>query len=291
MFDSHRGKPQFLSKEMNKFFRSKVKGRERIFLFIVLPLLLLLTAVCVYVVAFSKPQQSTGETAAIVAPVESKHLPPLEAAVLIENLKTAHSLEESGELARAEQAFLAITETNPENDRALGGLGRTRVALGSFKEAIPPLDRACRLDINGAGYYASRGIAKRGLKDLKGAYQDLNDAVRLDPRNVLTANRLLFVIIEREDYPQYERTLEKIKGAGHTSSTNHWILPSAYKEFLIGDVKQGKSLLREAKEALPPEQYQTLVKDPVFASKRGKEFLETLNEKPEEEPSPTPASP
>ncbi len=288
LFDSHREMPQFLSKAMNSFFRCKVKGRERIFLFFVLPFLLLLTAVCVYLAAFSKPPQSTGETVAIIAPVQTKHLPPLEAAVLIENLKTAHAFEESGEIARAEQAFLAITETNPENDRALGGLGRTRVALGSFKEAIPPLDRACRLDINGAGYYASRGIAKRGLKDLKGAYRDLNDAARLDPTDVLTANRLLFVIIEREDYPQYERTLEKIKGAGYTSSTNHWIIPSAYKEFLIGDVKKGKSLLREAKEALPPEQYQTLIKDPVFASKRGKEFLETLNEKPAEEPSPTP---
>lgn len=268
-----------------------MKGRERVFLFIVLPILLVLTGFSVYFVAFAKPQQPTGDTLTVIAPVQRKNLPPLVAAVLIENLQTAHTLEERGELAAAEQAFLAITETNPENDRAWGGLGRTRVALGSFKEAIPPLDQACRIDINGARYFFWRGIAKRGVKDLKGAYRDLNDAVRLDPTDRLAANRLLFVIIERADYPQYERTLEKLKRSQFSSSSNYWLLPSAYKEFLIGDVNQGKSLLREASETLPPDQYLTLVQDPVFASKRGMEFLETLNEKPAESPSPTPQSP
>ncbi len=200
---------------------------------------------------------------------------PLEPGVLIQKLEAAEALEKKGDFDQAEEVFTSITKTNPENDRAWGGLGRSFIATGRYQEAVNALDRACRLQVIDARNFAARGTARRALNDLKGAFRDFSDAQRLNPGDVRSSIELLFLAVELEDYGLFDRTMIKLRASAPASQTA-WIVAEAAKAMRTGDNHDARLLLKKASEILPPEQYEAFLSDRIFADKRSKDLIATL---------------
>ncbi|MFZ4776022.1 MAG: tetratricopeptide repeat protein [Terrimicrobiaceae bacterium] len=196
---------------------------------------------------------------------------------MIRKVEEAEALEKTGDFRGSETAFAEIIKTNPENDRAWGGLGRSILAAGRYQEASDALDNACRLQVIDGRNFAARGAARRAMNKLKAAYQDFNDAQRLNPRDIQSSLAMLFVAIELEDYGLFDRTMVKLRSTARASQPE-WMLAEAAKELHIGENHNAQLLLEKASEGLPPEQYEALLSDRIFADKRSKALIATLGQ-------------
>lgn len=245
-------------------------GRERIFLFLVFPSLLLPTAAGIFFLLRNEVAPSPSLPVPQSSP-SSLSKPPLDPVSLIHRLERAESLEQKGHFDEAAVLFSAITTSNPENDRAWGGLGRSLLAQKDFSGALEALNRACRLNVTEGRHFAARGFLRRTTNDLKGAFQDLSDAFRLQPHNERVSHELLFTTIEMGNYVLFERTLAKVRTL--QNSQTGWIMATAAMEMKSGDAANVTALLKQASEILSPEQYSAFLADRIFSDKRSRDFI------------------
>ena len=261
---------------LRAFFGSKLNGGERILIFLVLPVVAALTAAIIYfLVHEAKKVPREAEPASPVAVRPSEVQPRLEPSDLLQKLKEAEGVENGGDFAAAEEVFAAITATNPESDRAWGGLGRALIAGKKYKEASAALDQACRLNVVQARHFAARGAARRAMNDLKHAIRDYRDALSLDPGNIETSNILLFVALEIGTPDLFDRTLEKIR-QDNPGAEARWVMALAVSEMRAGNSKEAVEILNKAPEILSPDQYRVLLSDRIFSDKRSQDVIGKL---------------
>lgn len=262
---------------LREYFGSKTKGRERITICLVLPVVLLLVTAAIYFLLreAKQPQRDSPSTDQVVVPVSSG--PPLEPDVLLQKLGEAEGLEKRGAFEEAEAAFAAITKSNRENDRGWGGLGRCQLAGKKYREAAAALDQACRLNVVNAGHFAARGNACRALNDLKHAIRDFRDALSLAPGNAITANAILFVALEMNDSDLYERSMAKIRQENPAAEAR-WLMAAAAFEIRSGTGEGAVATFRRAAEILPEDQYRALAADRIFADKRSQDLIQKAAE-------------
>ena len=261
---------------LRTFFGCKMKGGERVLLFLVLPVVAALTAAVIYFLvheAKKVPRDAESASSGPVRPTEVRSR--LEPQVLLQKLQEAEGLEKLGDFAAAEPAFLAITGTNPESDRGWGGLGRTLVAGKKYREASSALDMACRLTVVEPRHFAARGAARRAMNDLKHAIRDYRDALSLDPGNIQTSNILLFVALEIGTADLFEQTLAKVR-QDNPGAEARWLMAVAVSEMRSGNSDAAVEILNKAPEILSPEQYRTLLSDRIFADKRSQDLIGKL---------------
>jgi tetratricopeptide (TPR) repeat protein len=266
------------------FFKSKTKGGERITLFVVLPLVSVVTLAIIYFLLreANQPRRESAPPDQVVMTVSSEAR--LEPDVLLQKLVEAEDLEKQGAWEEARAAFATITNSNRENDRGWGGLGRCLLAEQKYREAAAALDHACRLNVVQPRHFAARGAARRALNDLKRAIRDFRDALSLDPGNALTANAVLFVTLEMNDADLFERTMSKLRQA-NPGGQARWIMAVAASEMRNGTNESAVAAFKNASEILPPDQYQALAGDRIFSDKRSQDLIHKASE-----PDP-PASP
>ena len=271
---------------LQSFFGSKIKGGERITLFILLPLASILTVACIWVLVreANKPPPREAVPTSLIPVSHAADQPALEPAALLQKLAEAEALEKHGDLAAAEPAFAAITMSNPESDRGWGGLGRSLLAGKKYREAAAALDQACRRNPIDARHFAARGAALRAMDVLKHALRDYRDALSLEPGNVLTSNILLFIALETKvkrgdsyDTWLYERTLEKVRQPNPGAEAG-WAMALAVSEMRAGNTNEAVEILKNASKILPQDQYQTLLADRIFADKQSQDLIGKLGQ-------------
>jgi len=264
---------------IRKFFGSKIKGGERITLFLVLPVLSILTIVSIWLLVRETTNTPPPREAVPTNLTSMSHRTAeaaLEPAVLLKKLGEAEALERQESIDAAGAAFAAITMSNPESDRAWGGLGRTLIASKKYRDATAALDQACRLNLVGARHFAARGAARREMNDLKHAIRDYRDALSLEPGNAVTSNSLLFVALEMGGSALFDRDLSRIQQE-NPGAEARWIMASAVMEMRSGNSKEAVDILNKASKTLPRDQYRTLLSDRIFADKHSQDLIRTLD--------------
>lgn len=261
------------------FFGDKVFGNERIFLFLVLPPLLLATIGLVYlqVKPLSRPAVRATEIELAVR-VRAPALPPAE---LRRNLDEAEAMEKQAEtgpeaVKSACAAFEKITASNPESDRAWGGLGRCLNAQRKYAEALHALDHACRLNIVEARHFSARGTARRALGNLRGALADYGDSLRLKPGEPMVCNLILLLALQMGDGGLYSQKLNGIAKSLTEPPDATWVIAAVASEMRAGNFELAAALLKQAEGIIPENQIRTLLKDPVFSDRRGRDFLDKV---------------
>lgn len=262
-------------RQLMNFFGHRSLGRERIFIFLILPPLLLGVLVMIYGVLVQEgvsraPVDGTA-AAGSVARVQ-----PLEPRELIRELESAEAQEKAlrtGEVGPLLEQFERLTRSNPENDRSWGGYGRCLLKQERAAEALEALDHACRLNVIEARHFSARASARRALGDQRGALADYSDALRLRPGDVLVTNRLLFVAMEVGGVPLLEHKISEISKSGGPEPEATWVVGAAAREMCAGNFDSALSLMEKARQLLPDNHLGALLQDPIFADRRGQEFL------------------
>jgi len=267
------------------FFGCKVHGGERKFLFFVLPPVLLATLAMIYLVmrgeVSAEAAGSDGGTVAAAVP----HGQPLEPMALIQGLETAEVAEKDAgkdpqKLGKVFGLFEKLTASNPENDRAWGGLGRCLLLEGKPEAALHALDHACRLNVVEFRHFAARADARRATGDLRGAFADYSDALRLRPGDVEFSNRILLLTLELEQPELFEHKLSSINKSRGSQADATWVVGVAAREMQSGDFGSALALLQQARVLIAEPLLTHLLEDPVFSDRRGSEFLEKFRAMP-----------
>ncbi|WP_375574457.1 tetratricopeptide repeat protein [Paracidovorax oryzae] len=98
------------------------------------------------------------------------------------HLRRAESAIGANRFDDAIKDFNALLPASPSNQRLLLGLGMAHVGKGDTREAIALFDQLIARAPNAAAYYG-RAMAHRGARQYAASLKDLDQAIRLDPRN------------------------------------------------------------------------------------------------------------
>lgn len=261
------------------FFGDRVFGKERIFLFLVLPPLLLGTTALIY--AQLKPCVQLASRSAEFEPAATVRTPALIPVDLMRSLDQAEAMEKQATASASPEAiesacmaFEKIAASNPENDRAWGGLGRCLNAQQKYAEALRALDRACRLNIVEARHFGARGTARRAQGNLRGALADYGDSLRLKPGSPMVSNLILLLSLQMGDEGLYSQKLNSIAKSLTEPPDATWAIAAVASEMRAGNFERAATLLKQAEAIMPEDQIQSLLKDPVFSDRRGQDFLD-----------------
>ncbi|TSA33412.1 MAG: hypothetical protein D4R65_07910 [Verrucomicrobiaceae bacterium] len=261
------------------FFGDRVFGKERIFLFLVFPPLLLATIGLIYVQVKppARPAQRSTEPQAVPV-VRTPALTPVD---LMRSLDEAEAMEKQAVASGSQEAiqsactaFEKIAASNPESDRAWGGLGRCLNAQQKYPEALHALDHACRLNIVEARHFGARGTARRAQGDFRGALADYGDSLRLKSGDPMVSNLILLLALQMGDEGLYSQKLNGIARSLSKAPDATWAIAAVASEMRAGNFELAAALLRQAGGIMPEALIQSLLKDPVFSDRRGQDFLE-----------------
>lgn len=173
-------------------------------------------------------------------------------------------------------AFEKIAASNPESDRAWGGLGRSLNAQQKYAGALHALDHACRLNIVEARHFAARGTARRAQGNLRGALADYGDSLRLKPGDPIISNLILLLTLQMGDDGLYSQKLNSIAKSLSEPPDASWAIAAVASEMRAGNFELAATLLKQAGGIMTEEQIRNLLKDPVFSDRRGQEFLDRV---------------
>jgi tetratricopeptide (TPR) repeat protein len=128
----------------------------------------------------------------------------------------------AGNLAKAETDFQAVLGQRRNDGDALGGLGIVRLRQERFADSRDLLERATRQGsaarwrtaLNSATYWSLVGqaIAARGRTDLDTARRLLEQAVRLDSKDITAENALADVLTQRGELDAAEAAYRRVLG-------------------------------------------------------------------------------
>jgi len=261
------------------FFGDRVFGKERIFLFLVLPPLLLGTAALIY--AQLKPRMPSAARPAQFEPAAAVRTPALIPVDLMRSLDEAEAMEKQSMASGSPEAiqsacaaFEKIAASNPESDRAWGGLGRCLNAQQKYAEALHALDHACRLNIVEARHFGARGTARRAQGNLRGALADYGDSLRLKSGDPMISNLILLLSLQMGDEGLYSQKLNTIAKSLTEPPDATWAIAAVASEMRAGNFELAAALLKQAEGIMPEDQIRSLLKDPVFSDRRGQDFLD-----------------
>ena len=127
---------------------------------------------------------------------------------------------DDGDLEAAEAAFYSVLQARPNDNDALGGMGILRLRQEEFAKARDYLERASRggaaarwkQALESASYWALVDQAQqaRETNDSAGARALLEQAVRLNPREVTAENTLADLLVETGNYDQAEAAYRRV---------------------------------------------------------------------------------
>ena len=127
---------------------------------------------------------------------------------------------DDGDLEAAEASFYSVLQARPNDSDALGGMGVLRLRQEEFGKARDYLERASRSGaaarwkqaLDSATYWAllARAQDAREANDSAGARALLEQAVRLNPREVTAENDLADVLVETGNYDAAEAAYRRV---------------------------------------------------------------------------------
>jgi tetratricopeptide (TPR) repeat protein len=140
-------------------------------------------------------------------------------------LKDKYSYETPGDLEAigsahweawdAYQKLKSILEKRMEKGESasdLALLGRQQKAMGENAEAEKSLDAAIKLDPSMADALNNRAVIKAGREDFKGAIQDFEAAVRIEPHDFGYVSNLAEAYRKAKRFDEAEKTYQRILG-------------------------------------------------------------------------------
>ncbi|MCX6969296.1 MAG: hypothetical protein NTV93_03960 [Verrucomicrobia bacterium] len=239
------------------YFEDPLYGRERRFLFIVLPLCLLIAAGIGLAIYISHSQPA--------APVEpAAPLPLLPAkpttAELIDKAKKAY---ESGNTDSALFGLAKIDLTTADSPVGWELAGLLREKEGDMTGAFESYSNGLATNPSADLFYR-RALVYRGWENLPAALADLDAANRLDPHDPLYTNERYLLLIQMGLKENVRAELTGFVTSGVRTDTKEWIFALAAIALENAQYNDAAETLGACREAFPPGTFSKLLKSPVM---------------------------
>jgi len=289
-----------------KVFRSRLHRRERIFSFIVLPILLIGVAV-MFAIMFrpvradrSKPAQpaATPEKTAtlaigrdvpatsptpVMAVTGTAEMPAAAAGakgpMTLESLNAveqAAAMNKEGQRAlnakdfnKAFKCFQKATQLDPRSAAAWNNLGAVLLVGRQDEPAVQALSRALELNRNSASIYMNRAQVLRRLGKLDDAIADQEKLVKLMPAEIKASNTLLIMKLQAGRRDEVVAAVKSSQELGLVELERGTIMAAMALNVTDGDLIRARATLLQAMKILSPDDVKKLLDDPIFAEFRG----------------------
>jgi tetratricopeptide (TPR) repeat protein len=110
---------------------------------------------------------------------------PSDTARLMADGKAAFEAKNYSEAVKCFDKVITADPKNPEISKIYASRGLAKEGLGDHRGAIGDFDTAIKLDPKMAGSYAGRGMVKNNTGDYSGAIEDFDSALKIDPKLIM----------------------------------------------------------------------------------------------------------
>ena len=275
-------------------FKDPRLGHERRFLYIFLPIILLLTGAFLVALLWEKslpaPEFPEGISAASsglsIPPPRTKtgpmatEKPTATSEPIITSphadLSRGEIALEKGDLTSA-RIFLsrALTQTETKA-QAYNALGMLEALEKNPLEAVTNFTEAIALDDRKPGYFYNRSEILRRSGRHKEALADLRKANSLEPANPLYSNKILLVRLETGNREAVFREIKTNLELNLSARQSDWLAGAAAIEMESGNTLESLEFLRMLRPLIPAPTFQMIVNDSFFDRYREKAELSQL---------------
>jgi len=281
-------------------FKDPRWGHERRFLYIFLPIILLLTGAFLAVLLWEKslPTPEFPEGISAASSGLSIPPPPIKPGLMAtsEPMATKKPMATSdpiitsppADLSRGEIAldkgdltsariFLsrALTQTETKA-QAYNALGSLEVLEKNPEEAVTNFTEAIALDDSNPGYFYNRSEILRRAGRHKDALADLRKANSLAPANPLYSNKILLARLEAGDREAVFREIQTNLDLNLSARQSDWLAGAAAIEMESGNTHHSLAYLCMLRPLIPAPAFQMIVNDSFFDRYREKAELSRL---------------
>jgi tetratricopeptide (TPR) repeat protein len=269
--------------------KDSTRRAEKVFLFGVLPLVLLGTGFGIYAL-FSGGEDgrvSFWESFARMEPPSSapttgsEPSTPAGDVAAEQRLKTleqeATAALNAGNMAEAVEKFRAIVDDGNPTATQLSNLGVALISARQTEEGFALLDQAVAADPDGFFSLLNRANARRRAGDLAGAIADQELAMARMPSSPLQKNRLLLMKLEAGRVDEVRQAVDSSKAFGLAELERETAMAAVALAIHDGDQTRAQALMFRAQNILRKGTVSRLAKDRVFDRSRGR-VLPTMPE-------------
>jgi len=252
----------------SQYFADPRWRRERLFLWIVLPLVIVLLAgiVVVFVEKERRFAESLETTLVLEQAVKPVNPPPAveEAEPPVSHLEKGAAALKAGDLASARVLLLEALNEPGGKEGVYHQLGMLELRAGDPEAAARNFSIALGLEGRQPLAYLGRSEALRRLDRIDEALSDLHAAQTLEPTNSLVANKLLMVRLEAGQKEAVQRDLQAAIDLDTRALEPSWLGGAAGYAVQNGDVNQAVEFLEKLRPRVPPATFQAIVTDRIF---------------------------
>ncbi len=240
------------------FFENPLYGRERIFLYLVIPLCLL-TAAGIGISIYLSPSPPTAPAAEPSAPLPLLPAKP----TLSDRVAKAKKAYESGD---ADSALFGLAKIDLEKAQApvgweLAGLLREKEGdkIGAFEAYTKGLSTN-----PSSGLFYRRALVYRDWENLPAALGDLDAADHMDPHDPLYTNERYLLLLQMGLKDEVRAELTGFITSGVRTDTREWIFALAAIALENEQYADAAESLAACREAFPPGIFLKILKNPVI---------------------------
>lgn len=243
------------------YFSDKRYRSERLLLVFGSPLALAAIIIVVWLLA-SQQQQLNKTQSVLTADQVEPTLPADQSSATIEaSFENFRAAFDEGRTAEA----MEILGTLPELPRATAHahLAKSAFAQSKLEEAIDQVNQAILLN-RSSDFFRLRGDFFRTQNDLPAALADYEEALSLNPSDVIASNRRLLTLIQQGQLKLVEQMIQLRVNLGVSSQTELWIFGAIAVELEKKIPAGAASLMQTATAMMNGEVFDTLLNDPVI---------------------------
>jgi len=134
-----------------------------------------------------------------------------------------------------------------------------------IEEAVGALAQAISFDPDDPKVYVNRSNGLRRIGRLEEANRDQQEALKIDPTDVVENNRRLLLRIEAGQAEAVRAEVKPSEALGLPEPERITIMAAVYLDVVSGDLPRAKATLIRAQGLLSPEDSHKLCADSVFA--------------------------
>ncbi|MFZ4682001.1 MAG: tetratricopeptide repeat protein [Terrimicrobiaceae bacterium] len=275
---------------MWQFFESFNDPRwrqERLFLFIILPIVLVVTAASLVTLLWEKllpvPETSPAPTSPppVAAVAAESSAPPPTSPPKTSDLDRGEAALNQGDFVSARIFLNKALGATDSRSKAFNGLGLVEASSNNMEKAVANFTEAIAEESGNARYFYHRSEALRRLNRPQEALSDLQKARQLDPAEPLYPNKLLLARMEAGEKAAVLREMKLNLELNLIAGQADWLAGAAAVEIDEDNIPHSIAFLQQLRTLVPPATFDQILKDRFFDTyRKNPEFSQFLSQEP-----------
>jgi len=189
--------------------------------------------------------------------------PAAEAGKARKEIDEASRLFLAGDLDAARRVLLQVDLGRAQSAEGWELAGMLEESVGNSRSALTQYTRGLAIRQSGSLYW-HRAHLLRQRGDFAPAMKDMDLAASLAPNDITISNERLLLMVQAGRADQANAEIKALREHDGTRNAGAWIFGLCGVALQNGEYSEAEKLLAVAKESVPPQIFDRMLKDPVL---------------------------